>query len=224
MSRARTAILDRIRTSLGAASGDADRLRAAEQRIAAHGRQLIPDRARGTTEDLAAQFGSFLEGQLATVIAAADARGVPAAVSRYLRDKSLAPMVRLGGDPALGAMPWETEHGLQIAHGAAAPDDPTGLSYALCGIAETGTLVIAAGSDNPVTLAFLPATHIVLVDRSAIVGSYEEAIDVVRQAFGAKGMPRTLNYISGPSRTADIGGKIVIGAHGPRNLCVVIVG
>jgi L-lactate dehydrogenase complex protein LldG len=37
-------------------------------------------------------------------------------------------------------------------------------------------------------------------------------------------MPRTLNLVSGPSRTADIGGRIVIGAHGPRRLMVVIVG
>jgi L-lactate utilization protein LutC len=36
-------------------------------------------------------------------------------------------------------------------------------------------------------------------------------------------MPRTLNFISGPSRTADIGGKLVVGAHGPQRLCVIIV-
>jgi L-lactate dehydrogenase complex protein LldG len=37
-------------------------------------------------------------------------------------------------------------------------------------------------------------------------------------------MPRSLNLISGPSRTGDIGGRIVLGAHGPRRLCIVIVG
>lgn len=111
-----------------------------------------------------------------------------------------------------------------MSEGAAAPNDAVGLSHALAGIAETGTLVVAAGVDNPVTLAFLPETHIIVVDRSKIVTTYEAALTVVRDTFGEKGMPRTLNYISGASRTADIGGKIVIGAHGPRTLGVIVVG
>ncbi|MGD9667675.1 MAG: lactate utilization protein C [Hyphomicrobiaceae bacterium] len=224
MSSARSAILRRIRASLDAKADDAARTQAAEERIAAHARQLVPARAKGATNEQAALFRSFLEGQLATVVEVAEARSVPVAVHAYLTGNGLRPSVRLGGDPRLTAMPWEGATGLETLQGAGAPDDPNGLSFALCGIAETGTLLIAAGADNPVTLAFLPPTHIIIVERGTIVGSYEEAIDKVRQAFGPTGMPRTLNYISGPSRTADIGGKIVIGAHGPRNLCVMIVG
>ncbi len=225
MSSARSAILRRVRASLDAKADDPARLQAAQGRIADHARQLVPARAQGPANDHAALFASFLESQLATVIEVPEARSVPAAVHAYLMENGLRPSVRLGGDARLTAMPWwEEVTGLETLQGACAPNDPNGLSFALCGIAETGTLVIAAGADNPVTLAFLPSTHIIIVERGTIVGSYEEAVDIVRLAFGPTQMPRTLNYISGPSRTADIGGKIVIGAHGPRNLCVMIVG
>lgn len=224
MSSPRSAILGRIRASLGAKAHDAARLEAARERISAHARQLIPDRAKGTAGDHAALLRSFLEGQLATVIEVTETCAVPTAIHAYLKANGLRPSLRLGGDARLNAMPWKDVAGLETLRGAGAADDANGLSFALCGIAETGTLVIAAGADNPVTLAFLPMTHIIVVERHTIVGSYEEAIEKVRQTFGPTEMPRTLNYISGPSRTADIGGKIVIGAHGPRNLCILIVG
>jgi L-lactate dehydrogenase complex protein LldG len=106
--------------------------------------------------------------------------------------------------------------------GQAQPNDEVGLSHAIAAVAETGTLVLASGPDNPVTLNFLPETHIVVVEDKNIVGPYEDAWVKVRARFGDRLMPRTVNMISGPSRTADIGGKLVLGAHGPRRLCVII--
>ncbi len=223
MSSSRSAILGRIRASLNAKANDNERVAAAESRIAAHAATLVPERARRHESERVTCLRGYLEGQLATVIEVGEAVGIPGAILGYLKERGLPPRVRMGSDARLAAMPW-SEAGLAVNYGAAEADDAVGLSHALAGIAETGTLVIAAGGDNPVTLAFVPTTHLIVVERSAIVGSYEDAIAVVREIFGAKGMPRTLNYISGPSRTADIGGKIVIGAHGPRNLCVVIVG
>lgn len=223
MSSARSAILGRIRRSLNATAHDGARIGAAEARIAAHAATLVPERAKGDAASLVALFRSYLEGQLATVIEVGAPDKVPGAIADYLKKTELAARLRLGDDARLAAMPWGGA-GLAIDRGAAEADDAAGLSHALAGIAETGTLVIAAGGDNPVTLAFVPATHIIVVARETIVGSYEDAVGLVRAAFGPKDMPRTLNYISGPSRTADIGGKIVIGAHGPRNLCVVIAG
>ncbi len=224
MSSARTAILGRIRSSLKVKAGDAERLAVAGRRIDAHAAVLVPARATGPVQDRIALFRSYLEGQQATVIEVGAAADVPQTVARYLGERGLPAAIRMGSDARLASMPWASNIGLTVSQGAAEPDDATGLHHALAGIAETGTLVIAAGRDNPVTLAFLPATHIIVVAREAIVGSYEEANALVRHQFGAGGMPRTLNYVSGPSRTADIGGKIVIGAHGPRSLCVVIVG
>jgi L-lactate dehydrogenase complex protein LldG len=74
-----------------------------------------------------------------------------------------------------------------------------------------------------VTLGFLPETHIAVVEAAALVGGYEGAWAKIRARFGRRAMPRTVNFISGPSRTADIGGQLVMGAHGPRRLCVVFV-
>jgi L-lactate dehydrogenase complex protein LldG len=114
--------------------------------------------------------------------------------------------------------------GAHALNGRAHPDDEVSLSYAVAGAAETGTLVLASGPDNPVTLNYLPETHMVVLDAATLVGPYEDAIDIVRSRFGIGVMPRTLNLISGPSRTSDIGGKTVMGAHGPRHLAIFIVG
>ncbi len=221
---ARDRILARVRSSLGASVGDAKRQTAAAQRIVSHPVSLVPERAAKPLPELLAQFRAFLEGQQATVIDVDSAAEVPAALAGYLEAARLPPAVRMGADAQLAAMPWAQSDWLDVHKGAAEPGDRVGLSHAIAGISETGTLVIAAGGDNPVTLAFMPETHIVVVARAAIVGSYEQALRFVREKFGASAMPRTLNYISGPSRTADIGGKIVIGAHGPRRLCVIVTG
>ena len=58
---------------------------------------------------------------------------------------------------------------------------------------------------------------------SDLIGGYEGAWEKIRARFGAGAMPRTVNFVSGPSRTADIGGQLVMGAHGPRRLCVILV-
>lgn len=223
MSEARSAILGRIRRSLGAKADDAMRIDKARQHIARHARLLVPARAKQPAAQLYAQFCAFLEGQQARVLETQLLSDVPVVLSSYLAENALTAPIRFGADPRLAAMAWDRA-GIVASNGAADPADAIGVSFAIAGIAETGTLVIAAGADNPVTLAFLPATHIIVVERASIVGSYEDALELVRSVFGPVTMPRTLNYISGPSRTADIGGKIVIGAHGPRQLAIIVIG
>jgi len=90
--------------------------------------------------------------------------------------------------------------------------------------AETGTLVMASGPDNPTTLNFLPDTHIVVVDAKDIAGDYETVWARVREKFGIEALPRAINLITGPSRSADIAQILILGAHGPRRLHVLIVG
>ncbi len=108
--------------------------------------------------------------------------------------------------------------------GPANGEDRASLSRALVAAAETGTLVLVSGADNPTTLSFLPETHFILIRASDVVGSYEEAFDRLRAIYGEGSLPRTVNLISGPSRTADIEQTIVRGAHGPKRLHVVILG
>ena len=81
-----------------------------------------------------------------------------------------------------------------------------------------------SGADNPTTLNFLPETHIVVLESGDLVGTYEEVWTRLREKFGEGEMPRTVNMITGPSRTADIEQTLELGAHGPRRLHVIILG
>ena len=101
---------------------------------------------------------------------------------------------------------------------------PAFVSRAFGAVAETGTLVLTSGADNPTTLNFLPEAHMVLINASDVLGSYEEAWDRLRTVYGEATLPRTVNMISGPWRTADIEQTLVRGAHGPRRLHVMVVG
>ena len=221
---ARRSLFDRIRQNLAATQPDAVRREAVARRLAEHPRSLIPARASVHGPALVQLFAGFIEGQGGTVLQVPMPAETPSAIARYLRSNNLPARIRMGADPYLAAMPWDTEPALERRLGRAAPDDAVGLTHALAGVAETGTLVVASGADNPVTLSFLPETNIVVLQQANMVGSYEAAWDRLRATFGPGKLPRTVNFISGPSRTADIGGVLVRGAHGPKRLCVVLVG
>ena len=161
---------------------------------------------------------------MATVVDVPTLEGVPGAIAAYLREHNRPARIRMGADPRLALLPWHTTPGLDRLAGRAQPEDEVSLSFAVAAAAETGTLVLASGPDNPVTLNYLPETHLVLLDAATLVGPYEDAFNIVRAKFGIGVMPRTINFISGPSRTSDIGGKTVMGAHGPRHLAIFVIG
>jgi L-lactate dehydrogenase complex protein LldG len=221
---ARNLVLARIRDALGAKASDQERRDMVAERLGASQRHLIPSRATKPAEELKASLRSFLEGQSATVKEVPGRRDLPAAIAEFLRGANLPQRVRMGEDAFLASLDWSSTPGLERQKGRAAASDAVGLSRAVAAAAETGTLFLASGAANPVTLGFLPETHIIVIKASDIVGPYESAFDRMRELLGRGEMPRTLNLISGPSRTADIGGRPVTGAHGPRRLCIVIVG
>ena len=220
---ARNAMLSRIRTGLAATTDDSAREAAVAARLKKRSAHLVPERVAKPADGLKGLLRGFLEGQAATVIDVGARGDVPSAVARFLRSNNLPQRVRTGEDLFLANLDWSKEPTLERQPGRAEPGDEAALSHATAAVAETGTLVMTSGPDNPVTLNFLPETHIVVVAAKDIVGPYEAAFDRVRAAFGQGVMPRTVNLVSGPSRTADVGGKLVTGAHGPRRLCVIIV-
>jgi L-lactate dehydrogenase complex protein LldG len=83
--------------------------------------------------------------------------------------------------------------------------------------------MLVSGQETPTTLNFLPDTHIVIVRRNQVVSTYEDGLDRLRAERGAGKLPRVINFITGPSRTADIEQHIELGAHGPRRLHIVLV-
>lgn len=217
----RDKVLGAIRSRLGQSDG---RSRTAASRIAGQAPHLVPERSRRDAAGLKELFATQLRAGNATVVAVASEADLPAAVAAYLRGQNLPLAMRAGNDTWLRAIDWSREPALSIAEGPAVPDDEVGLTHAVAAVAETGTLVLASGPANPVTVTFLPETSIIVVRSADLVGPYEAAFDLIRQRYGRGTMPRTLNLVSGPSRTADVGGRLVTGAHGPRRLCVMVVG
>jgi L-lactate dehydrogenase complex protein LldG len=128
----------------------------------------------------------------------------------------------MGDDPRLASLPWDGTT-LELAHGRSAGHDLNALSHAFAGVAETGTLVLVSGHENPSTLNFLPDNHIVVVKTGDLAGDLETVFARVRERYGPGEMPRTVNLITGPSRSADIEHTLLIGAHGPRRLHILLV-
>lgn len=219
----REAILSRMRTALRAGADDAARARAVQQRLESAPRGVIPARGQIPEEDRVRLFCAMAEKVSATVERVARPADVPQAVARYLREKNLPARVRMGSDERLRQVPWGSEPSLEITVGRAEDSDLAGLAHALGGIAETGTLVLASGPANPTTVNFLPEHHLVVVRAKDIAGDMETVFDRVRETYGKGVMPRTLNFITGPSRSADIEQTLLLGAHGPRALHVIVV-
>lgn len=222
-SAARARILGSIRSGLTVTGKENDRRSAVSQRIAARAHNLIPARARQDKPGLLRTFREHLEGQSATVVELSGVGEVPRIIADYLRGKNLPLSLRLGDDALWATIPWDREPALERAGGRAVGTDTAGLSRAIAGIAETGTLALTSGPANPTTLNYLPETHIVVVRETDVVGAYEDMWSRVRETYGEGQMPRTVNFVSGPSRTADIEQQLVMGAHGPRRMLVMIV-
>jgi L-lactate dehydrogenase complex protein LldG len=223
MTAARDDILSAIRRSLGVNGAEAPRRAVVDGRLAAAPRGVVPARGQVEGEARTALFIDEAERTQTTVARVATAAEAPAAIARYLRDNNLPATLRMGDDARLQALDWSTT-AIEISRGPSEGDDLNAASHAFAAIAETGTLALASGPDNPTTLNFLPDNHIVLLDAADIVGDMEGALARLRSAYGKGVMPRALNFVTGPSRSGDIEQKLLLGAHGPRRLHVVIVG
>ncbi len=218
----RDAILGKLKGKLREAEGRVGEAGVTE-RLAAHRRNLVPERAQVPLAGklaLIEQHAAALSGTTQRVASLAE---VPEAVAGYLRQQNLPPKLRRSPHPELRALPWERAPLLEVEEGRAVESDAVSLTPVFCAVAETGTLVLHSGPQSPTTLAFLPETHIAVVKASQVVGSYEEAFALTREAQGEGRMPRTFNFVTGPSRTGDIEQKIELGAHGPRRLHIILV-
>lgn len=222
MTSARDDIFATIRSSLGVKGTEATRRQIVAERLERAPKGLIPARGQVSGEDIVAVFRTQAELALATVTEVGSAADVPAAVADYLRNHNLPATIRMGEDRRLEAMPWAATT-LDVSRGRSEGSDLNAVSYAFGGVAETGTVVIVSGADNPSTLNFLPDNHIVVISAKDLAGDYEAVWQRVRETFGKGGMPRTVNLITGPSRSGDIEQTLLLGAHGPRRLHLVIV-
>jgi L-lactate dehydrogenase complex protein LldG len=212
----RQQILERIRQRVGRTRENA----------AAAGEAMVSNLAARTQGprppvggDLIQYFRQRSEALASSVDRVPGPAGVPQAVARYLRQQGLPPVAVCA--PEVAGLDWFAA-GLAVEGRAARESDLVGITGCFCAIAETGTLVLCSSPGAPATVSLLPETHIAIVDAARIVPGMEEAWCKVREELGE--LPRSVNFISGPSRTGDIEQTIVLGAHGPYRVHVLVVG
>jgi L-lactate dehydrogenase complex protein LldG len=213
-----------IRKSLGVTGQEPVRRAAVAERLANPPRGVIPARGQLPPKERVKLFAQMVEAASGTASILSDASEIPSAVAALLRQHNLPMQIRRGDDPRLATLPWHKAGTLEVTTGASDGHQLVSVSHAFAGVAETGTLVMASGPDNPTTLNFLPDTHIVVVDAKDVAGDYETVWARVRETFGIDALPRAINMITGPSRSADIAQILILGAHGPRRLHVLVVG
>ena len=214
--RMREAVLARVRAALGRSGPDDEARAAAHEHLAARRQGPRP----ALPADLAQRFVDRARDMASTVERVASRASIPGAVARYLRNGAAAAQARrIVAWPELADLDWRSAD-VHVDVRAATGDDDVGITGCFCAIAETGTLAFVAGALAPSAAFLLPDTHVAIVRVDQVVAGIEDAFVRVR-ALGPT--PRAINLVSGPSRTGDIEQTIVLGAHGPRRVHVVLV-
>ena len=215
-SNPRDRILGRIRSALGREAKPAW-AEVSASRQATLG-DAPPQRPIWRDEDLD-RFTRCFEAAAGTWTRVSSIEKIGAAVADYLADKPAGDTVHLSPHPAFDQVDWPDTLTLrQATHGR---DALVGVSVASLGVAETGSLALLSGADSPTTLSFLPDYHIVVLSTSRVVAHFEEVWEYMRDHD--RFPPRSFNFITGPSRTADVEQTLQLGAHGPRSLHLVLV-
>ena len=207
MSGGRERVLAQIRSSLGRSApfeGKVAPLAGSGPRPAFEG-------------DIVERFAAKMLEKSATLVRIGSAAEVGREVDRFLRAQQAAR--RLCVSRALAGIAWPAD--LDVQYRAALREDQTSVTPCFAAVAESGGVVTLSGPDTPSTLNFVPENHIVIVRASQVVRHFEDVWALWR-ANGVP-MPRSINIISGPSRTADIEQTIQLGAHGPRRLHILLL-
>ena len=205
---ARDAILARIRSASRGPRADVEAI------IRTHARGPQPP----AFADLVQRFAERAQSLASTVEWVRSREEVPRTVAHYLAQQNLNRVALCW--PEFLDLDWIGAR-ISVAAHCPEPEDPIGITGAFCAIAETGTLMLLSGHDTPAATSLLPETHIAIVAAERIVATMEDAWALLRQEHGA--LPRSVNFISGPSRTADIEQTVTLGAHGPARVFIVLI-
>jgi L-lactate dehydrogenase complex protein LldG len=174
-----------------------------------------PYRAPGAADDINA-FAERARLANAEVRFIDSEMDVPKAVAELLRARNLPAIVHV--PPSASALPWDSAPGPTLERTAPGGDD-TAIAIAPFGIAETGTLAYPADAESPASWHFRSGFEIAVIRAETILSSME---DVIARLKG-NGLPSTLNFVTGPSRTGDIEQTLELGAHGPKALAILVV-
>lgn len=169
------------------------------------------------TGDVVNTFIAKAKASAAYVDEIASPADAPQRIAQILRRAGHPLEIHIPAVSPLNSLPWQSAPELTVSSQPPSGDEAA-VSAAEFGIAETGTLVFFSGARTPSAWHFLPGREFVLIERSRILPRLEEVIARM------KDIPPTLNLITGPSRTADIEQTIEMGAHGPREVHILISG
>ncbi len=214
------AILGAIRRGLKRGPLPEDQAAMLRDRLVRHPRHLIPARTRVNRAEQVNLLVHYIEREFGTVDRLPDAGAVPDALGAYLAAHNLPSEVAMAPHPELQAIPWSKRPLLVLREGRAHGSDLVSLQHAFAAVAETGTLMLPSAPERPTTLNLLADTAVVMLRASRVVGAYEDAWDLLRDAGP---MPRNVMLVTGPSRSADIEQTLELGAHGPRRLHVLLI-
>jgi L-lactate dehydrogenase complex protein LldG len=217
----RQEIFARIRSKISDKSTTPDRAFDVRQRLEKHPAGVVPSGPKSQPARVKRFTKKAKESAASVVLVPRGSEA--AAIGDWLRQHNLPQELRMGADRRLARIKWPRSAAPDRHTGPSDGNDLTGLSHALAGINETGTLVLVSGADNPTTLNFLPENHIVILDAGDIVNDHESVWARIRKKFGAGKIPRNINMITGPSRSADIEQTLILGAHGPTRLHIIVV-
>lgn len=215
---ARENILARIRKAQGRSGAEPPEAEIATVREAIARHTIGPQPSIARPADPVNHFRDECDRLSTTHTHADSLEEVPREVARYLEANALEKRLVLW--PELAHLDWAGS-GIAAENRPARGDDKTGLTGCYCAIAETGTLLLLCGAATPKSTALLPETHIAVARRSRMVSTMEESFALLRRELGE--VPRATWFVSGPSRTADIEQTMVIGAHGPYRVHVILV-
>ena len=168
-------------------------------------------------DDPVERFVAKAQNEAATVARVSSEQDVPVAVAEFLKSHNLAAQVAAA--PALRAIEWPDQ--LEVEFGATRGQHESAVTPCLAAVAETGSVVLLSGEQTPTSLNLLPDNHIVVVKRSQVSRHFEDVWAQLRERDEA--LPRAVNLVTGPSRTADIEQTIQLGAHGPRRVHIILV-
>ena len=215
MASARDRILGRVRSALGR---EGPLPPAAAQGLDAYVTQHPAGPRPAADWEPVARFRERALALASTVDEIETLASVPQAVARYLARMSLPRSAVVW--PELAGLEWAGA-GIDAHARKATGSDAVGITGCFCAIAETGTLLQLSAASRPASTSLLPETHIAIVPTARIVRGMEDAWALVRTECGA--LPRAVNFISGPSRTADIEQTLVLGAHGPYRVHILLL-
>lgn len=209
-------IFDQIRQSLNRKGplppGVAEGL---NSRLASHPRHVQP----AFDEDPVERFLSRVTRVAGTFDRCTSSAQIAQAVRDYLEAHQLPPEIITTEDEWMMQVPWS--NALGVRRGVPDNNDRVSVTATFAGVAETGSVVLLSSRETPTTLNFLPEFHIAVVRRSKIVRHTEDVWSALRER--GEGMPRTVNFVTGPSRTGDVEQVLQLGAHGPRELHVLLL-